>query len=77
MRQLSDRDVYILLQNDPTTAIIKKINVRINRLHDDGYISDSTLQHLMINSVARAGRFYLLPKIHETNCPGWPLISGC
>ena len=44
---------------------------------DDGYIGDSTLQYLLINSVARAGRFYLLPKIHKTNCPGRPVISGC
>lgn len=74
MRQLNDRDVYIPLQKDP---MIKKINVRLNTLHDDGYISDSTLQYLLINSDARAGRFYLLPKIHETNCPGRPVISGC
>ena len=57
--------------------MIKKINVRINKLRDDGYISDSTLQYLLINSDARVGHFYLLPKIHKTNCPGRPVISGC
>ena len=57
--------------------MIKKINVRINTLHDDGYISDSTLQYLLIDSDSTAGRFYLLPKIHKTDCPGWPVISGC
>ena len=77
MRQLNDRDVYIPLHKDPTAAMIKKINVRIDKLRDDGYISDSTLQYLLINSDARAGRFYLLPKIHKTNCPGRPVISGC
>ena len=33
---------------------------------------------MLINSDARAERFYLLPKIHKTNyCPGQPVISGC
>ena len=50
MRQLNDRDVYISLQKDPTAAMIKKINVRINKLHADRYISDLTLQYLLINS---------------------------
>ena len=77
MRQLNDKDVYITLKKDPTAEMIKKINARINRLHGDGYISDSTLQYLLINSDVRAGRFYLLPKIHKTNCPGRPVISGC
>ena len=77
MRQLNDSDVYIPLQKDPTTTMIKKINARINKLHADGYISDSSLQYLLINSDARAGRFYLLPKMHKANCPGRPVISGC
>ena len=70
MRQLNDENVYIPFKKDPTAEVIKKINARINTLHDDGCISDSTLQYLLINSDARAGRFYLLPKIHKTNCQG-------
>ena len=31
----------------------------------------------MVNSNPRAGRFYLLPKIHKRGCPGRPVISGC
>ena len=77
MRQLNDENVYIPLKKDPTAEMIKKINARIITLHDDGYISDSTLQYLLINSDARAGRFYLLPKIHKTNCSGRPVIPGC
>ena len=52
------------------------INERVRRLHSDGYISDSTLQLLLINCNARAARFYLLPKIHKKNCPGRPVICG-
>ena len=31
----------------------------------------------MINSPPRAGKFYLLPKIHKKGSPGRPVISGC
>ena len=77
MRQLSDKDVYLPLSNDPTAEMVDRINERVRRLHSDGYISDSTLQFLLINCNARAGRFYLLPKIHKENSPGRPVISGC
>ena len=77
MRQLNDKDVYIPLKKDPTASMIKKINAKINTFHCDGYISDSSLQYLLINSDEWAGRFYLFPKIHKKNCPGWLVISGC
>ena len=57
--------------------MIEKVYVRINKLHSDGYISDSTLDYLLINSDATVGRFYLLPKIYKKGCPGRPVISGC
>ena len=57
--------------------MIDIINERVRRLHSDDYITDSTLQYLLINFNATAGRFYLLPKIHKKNCPGRPVISGC
>ena len=73
-----DREKYVVpLKKDPAADMINKINARINTLHGDGYISDSTLQYLLINSDARARRFYLLSKIHKTNCPGRPVRSGC
>ena len=49
----------------------------LKKLHNDGYISQSTLQYLMVTNDATAGRSYLLPKIHKKNCPGRPVISGC
>lgn len=30
-----------------------------------------------MNNTPRAGRFYLLPKIHRRGCPGRPVVSGC
>ena len=49
----------------------KKVNNRLKKARDDGYISDSTLEYLLVNSTAKAGRFYLLP-----GRPGRPVISG-
>ena len=77
MRQLGDEDVYLPLSHDPTADMVDIINERVRRLHSDGYISDSTLQFLLINCNARAGRFHLLPKIHKENIPRRPVISGC
>ena len=74
MRQLNDSEVYISLWNDPTVDMIRKVNGRVEKLHIDGYISQSTLQYLMVTSEAKAGHFYLLPKVHKKNCPGRPVI---
>ena len=57
--------------------IYRAVNDRVKRLHDEGHINDSTLDYLLINSDARAGKFYLLPKTHKKGCPGRPVISGC
>lgn len=53
------------------------VNDRIRQLSNDGSISDKTLEYVLINSKPRAGRFYLLPKIHRRGCPGRPVILGC
>ena len=77
MRQLNDSEVYISLRDDPTVDMIRKVNGRVEKLHNDGYISQSTLQYLMVTHDATAGRFYLLPKIHKKNSLGRPVISSC
>ena len=77
MRQRSDVGVYVTLDNDPTNDMITMVNNRVQRAHDEGSISDSTPEYLLVNSTAKAGRFYLLPKLHKKGCPGRPVISGC
>ena len=42
----------------------------------------SELQHCSdkaqkAETVLSAGRFYRLSKVHKTNCPGRPVMSGC
>ena len=39
--------------------------------------NDETKKYLLASGEERAGRFYLLPKIHKEGCPGRPVISGC
>jgi len=53
------------------------VNDRIQKVFDDGYIDEKTLDYLLVNSNPRAGRFFLLPKIHKKGCPGRLVISGC
>lgn len=77
MRQLADGRVYVSLETDPTADMIKKINERVHKACLHGHISESTLEYFMINSNVKAGRFYLLPKLHKEDCPGKPTISRC
>ena len=69
VRQLGDRTVYRETASDLTQEISKLVNDRIRQLSNDGFISDKTLEYLLINSKPRAGRFYLLPNIHKRGSP--------
>ena len=42
MRQLSDVEVYVQLNTDPTAEMIEKVNIAVKKAHVDGFISDST-----------------------------------
>ena len=64
-RQLGDSAVYVSLETDPTGFMIEKVNERLNKAYGNGHISDRTLEYLLVDSGARAGRFYLLPKLYE------------
>ena len=75
-RQLGDRSVYRETPEDLTQHISKLVNERIRKLFSDGHIDDKTLDYLLVNSNPRAGRFYLLPKIHKRGCPGRPGYFG-
>ena len=77
MRQLNDSEVSISLRDDPTVDMIRKVNGRVEKLHNDGHVSQSTLQYLMVTNEAKAEHFYLLPKIRKKNYPGGPVMSDC
>lgn len=77
MRQLTDKEIYQPLPKDPTSAMIKKVNQSILEAHRKGNIDGVTKDYLLASGDERAGRFYLLPKLHKKGCPGRPVISGC
>ena len=74
-RQLSDTRFYKKLDHDPTVAFSKKITKSLEAMHDKGFIDFDTLQYLKPED-PKAGRFYLLPKIHKENNPGRPIVSA-
>ena len=46
IRQLRDVEVYVTLDKDPTNDMIKMVNNRVQRAHEEGSISDNTLEYL-------------------------------
>ena len=55
MRKLSDEGVYVALDRDPTSDMSKKVNNRLKKARDDGYVSESTSEYLLVNSAAKVG----------------------
>ena len=74
-RQLGDSTYYKLLDHDPTPEFAKEVSEAINEMHDEGHISEKNWNYLLIDQ-PKAGRFYLLPKIHKADNPGRPIVSA-
>ena len=77
MRQLKDRQVYIPVSEDPTEGMGLKVTAAVAKLGEDGFIDNDAVDYLSPTGDVKAGRFYLLPKLHKKGCPGRPVISGC
>ena len=45
-------------------------------MYNDKLIDEKTYKYLTSNPNSRAGRFYILPKIHKQGNPGRPIISS-
>ena len=74
-RQLSDREFYTKLKEDPTINISQKICNVLTQMKNLKLITEKNFDYLNINE-PKAGRFYLLPKIHKKNIPGRPICSS-
>ena len=74
-RQLNDNTYYQLLDHDPTTEFAIQVADTVNKMHDEGYITEKNMEYLLVEK-PRAGRFYLLPKIHKSGNPGRPIVSA-
>ena len=70
--------VYKVLDfdNDHTEAIIAKITVTLNRLVNEGVITQD-MANFATPRDTKPGRFYLLSKIHNCGVRGRPVISSC
>ena len=74
-KQLSDTNFYEKLDYYPTSEHTVKVTQAINSMLEKGDIDNATAQYLLPTNT-RAGRFYLLPKIHKPGIPGRPIISA-
>jgi len=72
-RQLGDTTYYKRL--DPTSEHQRLLNEKLNEMLASKEISEDNIEYLIV-AHPRAGRFYLLPKIHKLGNPGRPIVSA-
>ena len=56
-------------------SLPKKYQRAVEEMFDDGYITEKNMRHLIVDQ-PKAGRFFLLPKIHKAGNPGRPIVSA-
>ena len=74
-RQLNDSAFYRPLDHDPTQEFAKQVSDTVREMHDQGHISEKNMTYLIVDQ-PKAGRNYLLPKIHKAGNPGRPIVSA-
>ena len=76
-RQLNNTTHYIKIHPNPIPPLVRSITQFLNYMRDNLHIDHTTYKFLLPHSSPRAPLFYLLPKFHNPNIPGHPIISGC
>ena len=74
-RQLNDSNFYTSLDHDPTLEYAKQVSDVVGEMLTEGLISEKNFNYLLVDQ-PKAGRFYLLPKIHKAGNPGRPIVSA-
>ena len=74
-RQLNDQLFYKRVTEDPTEDINKRVRFYLKRLLADKIIDKETHRYLTPQD-PKAGRFYILPKVHKPGNPGRPIVSA-
>ena len=74
-RPLNDSNFYTPLDHDPTLENAKQVSDVVGEMLTEGHISEKNYNHLLVDQ-PKAGRFYLLPKIHKAGNPGRPIVSA-
>ena len=76
------------MEKDQKDHVIGEVSIRMHnriqdrikeyttRLFNEKLIDENTYKYLTSNPNPRAGRFYILPKIHKQGNPGRPVISS-
>lgn len=72
---LSDNNNYMAYKTDPTTRLTNKINSYIDNLYHFNQIDKNTKDKLIFNETS-CPRIYGLPKLHKSNIPLRPIVSG-
>ena len=71
-RQLNDPNFYTKLEHDPAKTISDKICKVLTEIKNCKLITEKNFDFLNIKE-PKAGRFYLIPKIHKKQVPGRPI----
>jgi hypothetical protein len=74
-RQLTDERFYKKLDSDPTKEFSTRITQELTIMKENSHIAKNTFDYLKPDK-PKAGRFYLLPKIHKVNNAGRPIVSA-
>ena len=74
-RQLNDSTFYKALDHDPTHEFAKKVADAVSEMLNGNHINEKNVIYLTVDQ-PKAGRFYLLPKIHKAGNPGRPIVSA-
>ena len=74
-RQLNDSTFYKALDHSPTHEFAEKVADAISEMQTGDHISEKNAIYLTVDQ-PKAGRLYLLPKIHKAGNPGRPKVSA-
>ena len=77
LRQLSDQNFYLPIDDDLTTTHNEKIATHLDNMIKRGEITERVARFL-VTKEPRTAQLYLLPKIHKnvTPVPGRPIVSA-
>ena len=74
---LEDRTTYRRLSYDPTQHVINEVNDLIAYMYRQHVVDEKVATNLRPKNPCRCPLFYGLPKVHKTDIPLRPIVSGC
>ena len=74
-RQLCDTDVYQQVSSTVFFYVIEEVKDILSRLQKSGVITEDMATYA-VPVDSKPTRFYILPKVHKSGCPGRPIVSA-